>query len=140
VPAPCRPRPPAQVTVGGLELRPHVVQLALRECQLFALIGELALEHAQTLAMFDREALRYRDSLRVLNLAGEPATALGVREALPFSSELALSADHGLLDLDDGDLRVDDRLTHLACERSQVGGRRRIEGGAKGVPQALERV
>jgi hypothetical protein len=51
-----------------------------------------------------------------------------------------LGARDGLLDLDNGDLGVDDRLAHLPCERSQVRGGRRIEGGAKGVPQALERV
>jgi hypothetical protein len=118
----------------------HVVQLALRERQLFPLIGEFTLQHAEPLAVFRRKTTGDGDGLCVLNLAGEPAATLGVREPLALGRQLALGAPDGLLDLDNGDLRVDDRLTHLPCERSQVGGRRRIEGGAKRVPQALERV
>src|SRR5882762_6317763 len=128
------------IPLRGLELCLHVVELALRERQLFTLIGELALQDAEPLAVFRREAAGDGDGLRVLNLAGQPAAALGVRESLPLDRDLALRAHDGLLDLGNGDLRVDDRLTHLACKRSQVRGRRRIEGGAEGVPQALERV
>ena len=118
----------------------HVVELALREPELLTLVGELPLEHAEPLTVLRRKAARDGDGLGVLDLAGQPAAALGVRESLPLERDLALGAHDGLLDLGNGDLRVDDRLTHLACERSQVRSRRRIEGGAKSVPQALERV
>ncbi len=90
--------------------------------------------------MFRRKTSRDGDGLRVLNLPGEPAAALGVRESLALDPDLALRALDGLLDLGDGHLGVDDRFTHLPRERSQVRRRRRIQGGAEGVPQALERV
>ena len=88
--------------------------------------------------MFRREALRDGDSLLVLDLAGEAATTLGVRQLLPLRGKLALGPCHRLLDLGDGDFRVDDGLAHLTRERSQIGGGRRIECGAERVPQALE--
>ena len=97
-------------------------------------------QHAETLAVFCGKSAGDGNGLLVLNLSGEPATAFGVCEPLALERQLALGAHHGLLNLGNGHLRVHDRLAHLPCERAQVRGRRRIEGGAEGVPQALERV
>lgn len=126
------------VPLGGLELRLHVVQLALRERQLLALRNQFALQDAEALAVLRREALRDGDGLLVLDLAGEAATTLGIRKLLPLGGKLALGPCHRLLDLSDGDLGIDDGLSHLPRERPQVGGGRRIERGAERIPQTLE--
>src|SRR5579859_49400 len=123
---------------GRLELRLHVIQLALPQSQFLALCRELALQHAGALTMLRGKAIRDRHGLLVPDLTGEPAAPFRVREPLALEPQLAFGARNRFPDFGYGNLGVDERLTHLARERSQIGRGRRSEGGAKSVPQALE--
>jgi hypothetical protein len=123
-----------------LELRLHLLELALRERLLLALVGELALEHAHPLAMLDGEPFGDRDGLVILDLAGEAATPLRIGESLPLEAQLPLGARERFLHFGDRNLGVDDRLAHLPGEGAQVRGLGRIEGGAESVSEALEQV
>ena len=122
----------------ALELRLHVVQLALRQPKLLPLRDQLVLQHADALTVFGREALGHRDGFLIPDFAGEPAAAFRVRELLALGGELPLGPCHGFLNLLDGDFGIDDGLAHLPRERAQIGRGRRIECGAERVPQALE--
>jgi hypothetical protein len=83
------------------------------------------------------EALGHRDGLLILDLAGETAAPLGVRESLPLHLQLTLGARQGVADFADGDLRFDDRFTHLSRQVPQIPSGR-IHGGPERVPEALE--
>src|SRR3989442_1355370 len=98
-----------------------------------------ALQHPHALAVLGREPVGYLDRLVVLDLPREPAAPLGVGEPLALDGELALGTGHRLAGLLHGQLRLDHRLAHLPRQVAQIPRRRRrIEGGAQGVPQALE--
>lgn len=125
---------------GGLELGLHVVQLPLRQRELFTLGCELALEDADALPMLGSESFRDRDRLLILDLPGEPAAPLRIREPLPLHGQLSIGARDRLLDLLNGDPGVDDRFAHLAREGAQIWSGRRVEGSAERIPQALEQV
>ena len=89
--------------------------------------------------MLRREAVRDLYRLRILDLGREPAAPLRVGEPLPLGRELALGARRRLARVRDGELRLHHRLAHLAHQVAQVPRRRRrVEGGAERVAQALE--
>ncbi|HET9384021.1 MAG TPA: hypothetical protein VFO67_02660 [Gemmatimonadales bacterium] len=90
--------------------------------------------------MLGGEALRHGDGLLILDFPGETATPLGVGESLPLRRQLPFGTGDRFLDLLNGDPGVDDGFPHLPRQRPQVGRGRRVEGGAKRVPQALEQV
>jgi hypothetical protein len=127
------------VPLGALQLRLHLFQLALGERELFTLRRQFSLQNGDALAVLGREPLGHRDGLLILNLPRQPAAPLRIRQALAFYGQLSIGAGDGLLDLGDGDLRVNDGLTHLAREHAQIGWTcGGIQGSAERVPQALE--
>src|SRR5262245_8510798 len=89
--------------------------------------------------MLGGKALGYCNGFVILDLAREPATPLGIRKPLALQCQLSLGTGDGFLDFADRDFGVDEGFTHLARERTQVGGTcGSIQGSAERVPQALE--
>ncbi len=127
------------VPLGAPELRLHIDQLALVQPQLLLQRRQLALQHPHALAMLRGEPRGHRHRLPVLNLARQAAAPLGVGQALALDGQLALGARHGGARLLHRHLRLHHRLPHPTRQIAQIPGRRRrVEGGAQGVPQALE--
>src|SRR3989449_1515370 len=127
------------VPLRAHELRLHLRELALVQGPLLRQRRAFVLEHAHALAMLGREALRYLHRLPVLDLGREPAAPLRVGEPPALVREVALRARQRRARVLDGELRLHHRLAHLPRQVAQVSRRRRrVEGGAERVPQALE--
>src|SRR5438445_435271 len=127
------------VALGGLELRLHVAELALGERLLVALRLELALQYRDALPVLAGETVGDLHRLLVLNLPSQPATALGIGEALALGRELHFGPLQRFGQLAHGHLRLHHRFAHLAGEVLQVvRRRRRVERGPERGPETLE--
>src|SRR2546422_714097 len=133
-------RPPRSTLFPYTTLfRSHVPELALVQCELALQGRQLLREHLRAPAMLRREPLGNLHRLPVLDLGCKPAAALGIGQALALLGEVALGTRYCLTRLAHGELRLDHRLPHLPRQVAQVSRRRRrVQGGAQRVSQALE--
>src|SRR2546429_1555237 len=116
-----------------------ITELALVQCELALQGRQLLREHLRAPAMLRREPLATLPRSPVLDLGCKPAGAVGIGQALALLGEVALGTRYCLTRLAHGELRLDHRLPHLPRQIAQVSRRRRrVQGGAQRVSQALE--